>query len=255
MRKLWHISDLHFSIGENGARLKDMRKFNKPGFSDWTQWDNKILAHWSEVVSDDDVVLVGGDNAWPTSAYIPSMKVVGSMPGRIYAIDGNHCKYVHKGIGRDGPEKFKKRFKEDTGITYLGEDFVCIGDTGILGMKLCDLPTNTFYSRYKEGVFQNELCHLENLVDKHKEDMLQCKNRIFLAHYPFVDDKLNFETSPWVEQALRFKATHCLYGHYHGPEVMNHLPNIDMEWNGIKFLNTSLDLHKFKMRKVLDDIG
>jgi predicted phosphohydrolase len=253
--KLWHISDLHLSYSESGYIEKDMTKFGPQ----WKDWGRNIFKDWDERVSPEDIVLVGGDNAWPTKTYLPSMKRVAERPGRKLWIEGNHCKWVRQRTGGLGLEKFRKEYDKTLGMEYISGVFTRVGDTGILAQKLCDLPSNTFYSRFEQGQFDNELFHLENLVDEYEKEMLECKNRIFLSHYPFVDNKMELEEdyseSAWVKVIQRIKPTHCLYGHYHGDEVRNFLPNNDTEWNGIKFMNSSLDLMNFKMRQVLDNIN
>jgi len=251
MTKLWHISDLHLSFSETGYPLKDMSIFG----DDWIDWHEKIFKDWDERVADEDIVLVGGDNAWPSKAYLSSMRKIAERPGRILFIDGNHCKYIRQGVGKFGVEEFRKQINKQTGLEYISGMFTKVGEVGILAQKLCDLPTNTFYTRFKKGYFENELFHLRNLIDQHKDQMLKCKYRIFLAHYPLMDNLLDYEGSDWIKLIKQINPTHCLYGHYHSEEVRQFLPNNHTVWDGINFMNTSLDLADFKMRLVIPDIN
>lgn len=237
-----------------GIPEKDMTKF---GIA-WKDWYKKIKEDWDSRVSENDIVLVGGDNAWPTSVYADCLRWIARRPGRIYFIEGNHCKWIDREIGSTPREIFRKRIKEQFGIEYIGESFLRLGNTGIMAQKLCDLPTHTFYPRFKEGVYDNERHHLANLIEKHRREMLDCKNRVFLSHYPPVDNHLNYDGSTWLQLTKELKLTHWLYGHYHDnehKELWKFLNSTEQEWNDIKILNSSLDLVQFKMRLVLEDIN
>jgi predicted phosphohydrolase len=251
-QRLWHISDTHLSCSFRGPPIKDMIKFGPA----WLEWDKKLADSWDRNVKEDDVVLLGGDILWPSNAFAASWAYLKDRPGKIYFIDGNHDKFIRKATShRFGVQEFNSYMKEKFGAEYLGATgLIKIGNTGILSQKLCDLPTHTFYAHYDQGRYINELEHLKNLIDKHEKEMKECKNRVFMSHYPPMDNHLNYNSSPWLEEIIRLDPTHCLYGHYHGSEVLNFLPNCDTEWRGIKFMNTSLDLYGFKMRLVLEEL-
>ena len=90
----------------------------------WKDWGAKIFKDWDERVAPEDIVLIGGDNAWPTQAYIPSMRKVSGRPGKKFWIEGNHCKWVRQQIGGSNLDKFRKETKDmfEGYITRIDKD-------------------------------------------------------------------------------------------------------------------------------------
>lgn len=221
----------------------------------WEGWPHRIIESWNHVVSDDDVVMVGGDNSWPNAAFHPTYHRMSALPGHKLFIDGNHCKQIHKEIGSKGVLTFTKEMEDKYNMHYL-HDFVRYNNTGIIGQKLFDLPTHTFHSRYegREGYFKNELEHLKNRIDLYETEMLQCEKRVFLSHYPVVDNHMDFDGSAWLKEILRVNPTHICFGHLHGATVREFMPKSDFEWKGIKFTHSTPDLNDFQVKLIIEEM-
>ena len=67
----------------------------------WKDHPQKIREAWRELVSEDDVVLVPGDISWAMTLEEAEddLAYLGSLPGRIIMIRGNHD-YWWSGIGK-----------------------------------------------------------------------------------------------------------------------------------------------------------
>ena len=67
----------------------------------WRDHPDKIRTAWQDVVTDDDVVLVPGDISWAMTLgeAEEDLAYLGSLPGRIIMIRGNHD-YWWDGIGK-----------------------------------------------------------------------------------------------------------------------------------------------------------
>ncbi len=235
-----------------GIPEKNMTKFGPA----WENWDRTLAEFWDRNVGTNDIVLLGGDILWPTSTHDCTWNYLSNRPGKLYFIDGNHDKFVRQGIDKHrGAVGYNNYMKDKYGASYLGgTGLVRVGNTAILSQKLCDLPSHTFYPHFEQGVFANELHHLNNLIDQYGEEFKSCKNRIFMSHFNPMDNSLNYGGSEWIKTVAPINPTHWLYGHYHGDEVWSFLPSCDTEWNGIRFMNTSFDLYGFKMRCVLESV-
>ena len=74
--KVFAISDLHLST----AVHKPMDVFG----ADWDNYFEKITADWKEKVTDEDVVLIGGDISWGISIEeaAPDFALLSALPGR-----------------------------------------------------------------------------------------------------------------------------------------------------------------------------
>src|SRR5690606_13572844 len=81
---IFAIGDLHLP----GRQDKPMDVFG----SAWENHPQKIREAWREVVSEDDVVLVPGDISWAMTLADAEddLAYLGSLPGRIIMIRGNH---------------------------------------------------------------------------------------------------------------------------------------------------------------------
>lgn len=103
---LYYIADLHLSEGDPD---KKMDVFG----GRWRDYTNKIIKGWTDTVTDDDTVVIGGDFSWamdPDGAY-PDFALVNSLPGRKIMLEGNHDFYWQS-------LKKMKQFCEKNGFRY-----------------------------------------------------------------------------------------------------------------------------------------
>ena len=91
--KIFAISDLHISTNTN----KPMDVFG----GNWVGYMEKIFADWKEKVTDDDLVLIGGDISWAMNIEDAQkdIETLSKLKGKKILIKGNHD-YWWSGIGR-----------------------------------------------------------------------------------------------------------------------------------------------------------
>ena len=85
--KVFAISDLHLST----AVEKPMDIFG----DGWQNHFAKISEDWQSKVTDDDLVLLGGDMSWglTTEQASPDYALVQQLKGKKYVVKGNHDYY------------------------------------------------------------------------------------------------------------------------------------------------------------------
>jgi len=236
------------SFSGNGyEQIKSMDKFGPH----WDRHYIRIPEFWRDNVKSDDTVLIGGDSVWPSAAGPATFSLLSSLPGKKIFIEGNHDKWIRqqKEIYRTN---YTQKMLDLYDMLYISESMTILSDkVSVMGMCLCDNPTQTFYSRYDEGVFTNTLHHLINYIDKCKEVFSKCDKRIFLCHYCPMDIEYCTNNNLFLNEIIRLNPTHVLYGHYHGDEARGRVKPI-FEHAGIKFINSSSDLIDFKFNLILE---
>lgn len=82
--KIFALSDTHLSFASD----KPMDIFGDA----WKNHANRIKESWTEIVSDEDLVIVPGDISWalkPEDA-LPDLYWLSRLPGRKILLKGNH---------------------------------------------------------------------------------------------------------------------------------------------------------------------
>ena len=120
--KVFAISDLHLS----GKCNKPMNVFG----ADWEGHFEKIKADWEQKVTEEDVVLIGGDTSWGMYLDEGMFDVASLAPlkGRKVFIRGNHD-YWWNGITR------VRAAAPDDSFVFLQNDCVRIGNVVIAGSR------------------------------------------------------------------------------------------------------------------------
>ena len=82
--KIYAISDLHISTNTN----KPMDVFG----GNWVGYLEKIFADWENKVTEDDLVLIGGDISWAMNIADAEkdLKLLENLKGKKVFIKGNH---------------------------------------------------------------------------------------------------------------------------------------------------------------------
>jgi hypothetical protein len=120
------ISDLHLSF----ARPKPMDRFG----AHWANHAERIAAAWRGRVTEEDIVLVGGDVSWATRLpeAVPDLQWIGQLPGRKILVRGNHD-YWWSTIG-------KVRAVGPDGMHFIQNDVVCMDGVALGGARLWEFP-------------------------------------------------------------------------------------------------------------------
>ena len=228
--KVFAISDLHLST----AVHKPMDVFG----ADWDNYFEKITADWNEKVTDEDVVLIGGDISWGISIEeaAPDFALLSALPGRKVVLRGNHD-YYWNSLG-----KMRTAFPD---FLFLQNNCIRIGNLLVAGSRGWTIPTNDS-SAEDVKIYQRELLRLKMSLDAMKEQRCDEDNVVALLHYPPFDVLFNdSEVTALLEE---YKVDKVLYGHLHGK---NARVNPVVNKNGISYHLTSCDLIGNKLIEVL----
>ncbi len=229
--KFYAISDLHISTNTN----KPMDVFG----GNWVGYLEKIKSDWQEKVSDDDVVLIGGDISWAMTIDDAAKDILtlSELKGTKVLIKGNHD-YWWSGIGkvRDMlPEKF----------FALQNDSIKIGNVVICGSRCWSVPGSPDFSEQDMKIYLRETERLK-LSLKSAEKLKQNGDKLLaLIHYPPFNVKR--ENSAFTDIFENYKVDAVVYGHLHGKNVR---ADKLVEKNGVKYYLTSCDQVDNKLTEI-----
>lgn len=197
--QIYAIGDLHLPGGQD----KPMDVFGEA----WTDHPLRIKEAWSARVGEDDIVLVPGDISWAMTLEeaAEDLTYLGSLPGRIVMIRGNHD-YWWQAIGR-------VRSALPANVFALQNDHYALPDgTAICGTRGWDLPSDTSDPQ-DEKVYARELIRLELSLQSAASAGL--RPRIVMLHYP--PTTRDGTKTPVTDLLEKFAVELCVYGHLHGP--------------------------------------
>ncbi len=245
--KIWAIADLHLSFG---VPNKKMDVFGER----WANHSERIEAHWREVVSEEDLVLIAGDISWALHLEDAAvdLKWIANLPGTKVISKGNHdlwWKSMSK-LQTILPPRIHLIYNNS--FSYQG---VTIG-----GTRLWDHLDNDFgkYIEYRKAP-ENVNVHIKTHT---KEDELHdtkiykgelerlkmsltcldpsAHTRIAMIHYPPIGSIIrDTEVTKILEQ---YKINFCVYGHLHN--LKRDAP-VNCIHNGITYICTSCDFLDF----------
>lgn len=230
--KIFAISDLHISSNTD----KPMDVFG----GNWVGYLDKIIADWQEKVSDDDVVLIGGDISWAMDfdeAKIDLDKI-SSLKGKKIIIKGNHD-YWWGSISRVRdmlPENF----------IALQNDSIKIGNLVICGSRLWSVPGSPDFTEQDNKIYNREIERLKLSIKSAQKLMQEGDKLIALIHFPPFN--VRRENSAFTDLFEEYKVDAVVYGHLHGKSVRADKLVIK---NGIKYYLTSCDQVENKLTEIL----
>lgn len=228
--KVFAISDLHLSSAVN----KPMDIFG----SGWDNYFEKITADWKSKVTDEDVVLIGGDISWGISIEeaAPDFALLSALPGKKVVLRGNHDYYWNS------LSKLRSAFPD---FLFLQNNCIRIGNILIVGSRGWNIPTSDS-TEEDIKIYKRELMRLKMSLDAMKEQRCDDDIVIALLHFPPFD--VLFNDSEVTDLLQDYKVDKVLYGHLHGK---NARVNPTIEKNGLTFLLTSCDLIGNKLIEVI----
>ena len=175
---LFALSDLHLSYGID----KPMDVFG----SVWHDYMNRISQNWKSVVTNDDLVIVGGDLSWAT--YLDEAKAdfefLNSLPGKKLLVKGNHD-YWWESVTKLKNYMLKNSF--DT-IVFLHNNSFCYNDYLISGTRFWVTPGSDGFGKDDQKIYDRELARLCLSLDEAKRyENAACHKKfkkIVCLHYP-----------------------------------------------------------------------
>lgn len=230
--KFYAISDLHISTNTN----KPMDVFG----GNWVNYLEKIFTDWNERVTDDDVVLIGGDISWAMSIEDAKLDIqlLAKLKGKKVLIKGNHD-YWWSGI-----TKVRDILPEN--VYALQNDSIKFGNVIICGSRCWSVPGSPDFDEQDNKIYLRETERLKlsfNSVNKIKEEGDKV---IALIHYPPFN--VRRENSLFTDIFEQNKVDAVIYGHLHGKDVR---ADKVVNKNGVKYYLTSCDQVDNKLTEII----
>ena len=227
------MADLHLSSSVN----KPMDIFG----ARWTDYMSKIQKNWTNIVTNEDTVIVPGDITWAidyNEAY-EDFKFIDCLPGKKLIGKGNHDYWW-------GTMTKNRNFVKENGFTtidflynnaYRVEDYIVCGTRGwYVDEKL--QTGNTKDVEYEKIVFREAQRLKMSLEEAVK---LRENNEQILVFFHFPPVFNGFVCDEIVDILLEYGIKNCYFGHIHGPY---NIPR-NTEYKGINFSLISSDYCNF----------
>jgi len=222
---LFAISDLHLSLGGE----KPMDIFG----SEWADHHLKIKENWGKIVSDDDVVILGGDLCWAMKLEDAQQDFafVHQLPGKKVLFKGNHDYWwqSYSKVVRALPESL---------YAVQNNYFAYENGIAICGTRGWTIPGE--HSTELDGkIFKREKLRLELSLGQAQNDGYE-KFIVTLHYPPFIRYE---EDEGFAKIMKKYNVKICLYGHLHGAD---HQRAYTGEKEGINYYFISCDYLGFK---------
>ncbi|MBQ0099368.1 MAG: metallophosphoesterase [Firmicutes bacterium] len=205
----------------------------------WVNYFEKIHADWESKVTDEDVVLIGGDISWAMNIEDAKKDIETLVPlkGKKVFIKGNHD-YWWSGIG-------KVRDIMPTDFYALQNDSIRFDGVVICGSRCWCVPGSPDFNDGDKKIYLREVERLKLSLSSAKKMMQEGDKLIALIHYPPFNVKR--EDSLFTELFEKNGVDIVIYGHLHGKDVRSDKLVIK---NGIKYYLTSCDQVDNKLTEI-----
>lgn len=229
--KVFAISDLHISTNTE----KPMDVFG----GNWVNYMQKIREDWLSKVSDDDLVLIGGDISWAMSIQDAKvdLETIADLPGKKILIKGNHD-YWWSGIG-------KVRDILPSNFYALQNDSIKFNNVVICGSRCWCVPGSPDFTEKDQKIYERESIRLKLSLDSAKKLLKDGDKLIALIHYPPFNVKR--ENSDFTNIFEENKVDCVVYGHLHGKTAR---ADKLVCKNSIKYYLTSCDMVDNKLTEI-----
>ncbi len=229
--RVFAISDLHISTNTD----KPMDVFG----GNWVNYLQKIREDWQEKVSNDDIVLIGGDISWAMN--IDDAKIdldtIKDLNGVKVLIKGNHD-YWWSAIS-------KVRDILPNGFFALQNDCIKFGNVIICGSRCWSVPGSPDFKQADEKIYNRETERLK-LSFKQVEKIREKGDKVVaLVHFPPFNARR--EDTLFTKIFEENKVDAVVYGHLHGKNVRSDKLVVK---NGVKYYLTSCDQVENKLTEI-----
>ena len=230
--RIFAISDLHISTNTN----KPMDVFG----GNWVGYMEKIRADWTGKVSDDDLVLIGGDISWAMNLEDAEkdIKTLEDLKGKKIFIKGNHD-YWWSGIG-----KVRDILPED--FYALQNDSMRFNGVVICGSRCWSVPGSPDFKEQDMKIYLRETERLKLSLSSASKTRQEGDKLIALIHYPPFN--VHREDNLFTQIFEENKVDAVIYGHLHGKTVRADKLVVK---NGVKYYLTSCDQVENKLTEIL----
>lgn len=225
---IFAIADIHLS--RTPGRSKPMDIFG----SRWIDHEERIKKNWSEIVGEDDTVVVPGDISWGLKLEdaVYDLDWIDALPGKKILIKGNHD------LWWSGIQKLNRMYDS---ITFLQYDSVTVEGVSICGSRGWITPDDEDFAAGDEKIYKRELLRLESSLKA-----AECDEIIGFLHYPPVANAASFSGFQQLFEDYGVKEVY--YGHIHGEEGFR--KTIQGNYHGINYSLISADYLNCKPIKI-----
>ena len=230
--KIYAISDLHIATTSD----KPMEIFG----GNWVNYLDKIKTDWQNKVTDDDLVLIGGDISWAMTLENALIDIgyFTSFKGKKVMIRGNHDYWWH------GINKIREKLPEK--VYAIQNDSVKFENVIICGSRGWAVPGSPDYSSQDEKLYKREVERLRMSLKNAQKIRNDNDKLILLIHYPPFN--VRREDNLFTTLFEEFKVDIVVYGHLHGKDAR---ADKLINKNGIKYYLTSCDLTENKLTEII----
>ncbi len=229
---LFAIADIHLSLGTD----KPMDVFGER----WHDYVNRLEANWTEMVSEEDTVLIPGDISWAMTMEeaLPDLRFLDRLPGQKIMIKGNHDFWW----GTNGKvEKFMDD-NEIHSITLIKNSAIRVGTDTVCGSRGWLLPEHSEFSESDRVIYDREAGRLERSLIAGQNLCAHTSGRmVAMLHFPPVGE--HGDRTAFSDLLEKYGVEICLYGHLHG---RGHGKAFEGTKNGVRYLLASGDFIAFK---------
>lgn len=200
---VFYIADLHLS--ENDPKKK-MDVFG----GRWRDYTNKIVQNWSDTVTENDTVIIGGDFSWAMTMEqaLPDLALINGLPGRKIMLEGNHDFFwqsVKKMTAFCAGNGFKFEFLRNN--AYLCDGIAVCGSRGWYTDER-EIPESLADSA---KIIAREAARLETSL---REAAKLDGEPVVFMHFPPVFGA--YKCDEFVDIMLSYGVRRCYFGHIHG---------------------------------------
>lgn len=229
--KLFAISDLHISTNTD----KPMDVFG----GNWVNYLEKIKADWSNKVTDEDVVLIGGDISWAMDIEDAEKDLLSfaHLNGKKVIIKGNHD-YWWSGIT-------KVRDILPDNFFALQNDSLRFDGVVICGSRCWSVPGAPDFGEHDMKIYRRETERLRLSLNSANKLKQEGDKLVALIHYPPFNVKR--ENSAFTDVFEEYGVDTVVYGHLHGKNVRADKVVVK---NGITYYLTSCDQVENKLVEI-----
>ena len=204
--KLFALSDLHLAHTVD----KPMTIFGDK----WKNHTQLIRQSWQKTVTDEDVVILGGDISWGKSLdeAVADLRFVDELPGQKIMLRGNHD-YWWTSLSKMNQLCEQENLKT---LHFLRNNALRFGSFLIGGTRGWLLPDDDEFTAQDQKIFERELIRMQLSLDDMKKENKKRDGgltQVFAMHYPPVS--ANGASSKMSELLSEAKIQLCIIGHKH----------------------------------------
>lgn len=205
----------------------------------WIGYMDKIKADWQDKVTDEDVVLIGGDISWAMNIEDAKADIdcLRELKGKKVLIKGNHD-YWWSGIG-----KVREMLPEN--FFALQNDSIRFDRVVVCGSRCWSVPGSPDFNEQDNKLYLREQERLKLSLKSAKNLMQDGDKLIALIHFPPFN--VQRESSAFTDIFEEFGVDSVIYGHLHGKNVRADKVVVK---NGIKYYLTSCDQVENKLTEI-----